>query len=89
MVTERPYDLDVQRITPDQYKENQTVISTVKVSNKGSLDFTPGQKVSVLFEIPELSIKKRVDAVVMEQDTWNVVSLKWNTPMFRPIKTSL
>lgn len=80
MVIERPYDLDVQRITPDQYKENQTVISTVKVSNKGSLDFTPGQKVSVLFEIPELSIKKRVDAVVMEQDTWNVVSVKWNTP---------
>jgi hypothetical protein len=80
MVTERPYDLDVQRITPDQYKENQTVISTIKVSNKGDLDFTPGQKVSVLFEIPELSVKKRVDAVVMEQDTWNVVSVKWNTP---------
>jgi hypothetical protein len=80
MVIERPYDLDVQRITPDQYKENQTVISTIKVSNKGSLDFTPGQKVSVLFEIPELSVKKRVDAVVMEQDTWNVVSVKWNTP---------
>lgn len=80
MVTERPYDLDVQRITPDQYKENQTVISTIKVSNKGDLDFTPGQKVSVLFEIPELSVKKRLDAVVMEQDTWNVVSVKWNTP---------
>ncbi|MEN3003352.1 hypothetical protein [Dehalobacterium formicoaceticum] len=80
MVVERPYDLDVQRITPKQYKENQTVISTIKVSNKGSLDFTPGQKISVLFEIPELSIKKRVDAVVMEQDTWNVVSVKWNTP---------
>ncbi len=79
-VLERPYDLDVQRITPDQYKENQTVISTIKVSNKGDLDFTPGQKVSVLFEIPELSVKKRVDAVVMEQDTWNVVSVKWNTP---------
>jgi len=80
MVTERPYDLDVQRITPGQYKENQTVISTIKVSNKGDLDFTPGQKVSVLFEIPELSVKKRVDAVAMEQDTWNVVSVKWNTP---------
>ena len=79
-VLERPYDLDVQRITPDQYKENQTVISTIKVSNKGDLDFTPGQKVSVLFEIPELSVKKRVDAVVMEQDTWNIVSVKWNTP---------
>lgn len=79
-VVERPYDLDVQRITPDQYKENQTVISTIKVSNKGSLDFTPGQKVSVLFEIPELSIKKRVDAVVMEQNTWNVISVRWDTP---------
>ena len=79
-VVERPYDLDVQRITPDRYKENQTVISTIKVSNKGSMDFTPGQKVSVLFEIPELSLKKRVDAVVMEQNTWNVVSVKWDTP---------
>lgn len=80
MVTERPFDLDVQRITPDIYKENQTVISTVKVSNNGSLDFTPGQKVSVLFEIPELSIKKPVDAVVMASDTWNTVSIKWDTP---------
>ena len=80
MVTEPPYDLDVQRITPDQYKENQTVISTIKVSNKGSLDFTPGQKVSVLLEVPELSLKKSVDAVVMEKDTWNVVSVKWDTP---------
>jgi len=79
-VVERPYDLDVQRITPDQYKENQTVISTIKVSNQGSLDFTPGQKVSVLFEIPELSLKKRVDAVVMEQNTRNVVSVRWDTP---------
>jgi hypothetical protein len=80
MVLERPYDLDVQRITPDQYKENQSVITTIKVSNKGSLDFTPGQKVSVLFQIPELSLKKRVDAVVMEQNTWNTVSVKWDTP---------
>ncbi len=79
-VVERPYDLDVQRITPDQYKENQTVISTIKVSNRGSLDFTPGQKVSVLFEIPELSLSKRVDAVVMEKDTYNIVSVKWDTP---------
>jgi len=79
-VVERPYDLDVQRITPDQYKENQSVITTIKVSNTGSLDFTPGQKVSVLFQIPELSLKKQVNAVVMEQDTWNVVSLQWNTP---------
>ncbi|SHJ20291.1 hypothetical protein SAMN02745975_01514 [Geosporobacter subterraneus DSM 17957] len=79
-VMERPYDLDVQRITPDQYKKNQTVISTIKVSNKGSKDFTPGQKVSVLFEIPELSLKKRVDAMVMEQNTWNVVSVRWDTP---------
>jgi len=79
-VMERPYDLDVQRITPDRYKENQTVISTIKVSNTGSLDFNPGQKVSVLFEIPELSVKKRVDAVVMEQNSWNVVSIKWDTP---------
>ena len=86
-VLERPYDLDVQRITPDQYKENQTVISTIKVSNKGDLDFTPGQKVSVLFEIPELSVKKRVDAVVMEQDTWNIVSVKWNTPNVQADKT--
>lgn len=80
MVAERPYDLDVQRITPDRYKENQTVISTIKVSNKGNLDFTPGQKVSVLFKIPELSLQKRVDAVVMQQDTWNIVSVKWDTP---------
>ena len=80
MVVERPYDLDVQRITPDRYKENQTVISTIRVSNTGSMDFTPGQRVSVLFEIPELSIKKRVDAVVMEQNTWNTVSVKWDTP---------
>lgn len=79
-VVERPYDLDVQRITPDQYKENQTVISTIKVSNSGSKDFTPGEKVSVLFEIPELSLKKRVDAVVMEQNTWNIVAVKWDTP---------
>jgi hypothetical protein len=79
-VVERPYDLDVQRITPDQYKENQSVITTIKVSNKGSLDFMPGQKVSVLFQIPELSLKKQVNAVVMEQNTWNVVSLRWNTP---------
>jgi hypothetical protein len=50
------------------------------VSNTGSLDFTPGQKVSVLFQIPELSLKKQVNAVVMEQDTWNVVSLQWDTP---------
>lgn len=86
-VLELPYDLDVQRITPDQYKENQTVISTIKVSNKGDLDFTPGQKVSVLFEIPQLSVKKRMDAVVMEQDTWNVVSVKWNTPNVQADKT--
>lgn len=79
-VVERPYDLDVQRITPDQYKENQSVITTIKVSNKGSLDFAPGQKVSVLFQIPELSLKKQVNAVVMEQNTWNVVSLRWDTP---------
>ncbi|MDD4833388.1 MAG: hypothetical protein PHC44_01455 [Lutispora sp.] len=80
MVLERPYDLDVQRITPDQYKENQSVITTVKVSNKGSLDFTPGQNVTVLFQIPELSLSKRIDAVVMEKDTWNVVSIRWDTP---------
>lgn len=80
MVLERPYDLDVQRITPDKYKENQTVISTVKVGNRGSLDFTPGQNVMVLFQIPELSFSKRIDAVVMEKDTWNVVSLRWDTP---------
>lgn len=80
MVVERPYDLDVQRITPDRYKENQTVISTIRVANRGSLDFTPGQRVSVLFEIPELSLKKLVDAVVMEQNTWNVVSVRWDTP---------
>jgi hypothetical protein len=80
MVLERPYDLDVQRITPDQYKENQSVITTVKVSNKGSLDFTPGQNVTVLFQIPELSLSKRINAVVMEKDTWNVVSIRWDTP---------
>jgi hypothetical protein len=80
MVLERPYDLDVQRITPDRYKENQTVISTIRVSNQGSMDFTPGQRVSVLFQIPELSLEKRVDAVVMEQNTWNIVSVKWDTP---------
>lgn len=80
MVVERPYDLDVQRISPDRYKENQSVISTIKVSNTGSLDFTPGQKVSVLFEIPELTVKKRVDAIVMQQDTWNTISIKWDTP---------
>jgi len=80
MVFERPYDLDVQRITPDRYKENQTVISTIRVSNTGSMDFSPGQRVSVLFQIPELSFKKRVDAVVMEQNTWNTVSVKWDTP---------
>jgi hypothetical protein len=80
IVLERPYDLDVQRITPDRYKENQSVITTVKVSNKGSLDFTPGQNVTVLFQIPELSLSKRIDAVVMEKDTWNVVSLRWDTP---------
>lgn len=79
-VVERPYDLDVQRITPDKYKENQTVVSTIKVSNKGSLDFTPGQKVTVLFEIPELSVSKRVNAVVMESGTYNIVSVKWDTP---------
>jgi len=80
MVLERPYDLDVQRITPDRYKENQTVISTIRVSNQGSLDFTPGQRVSVLFQIPELSLNKRVNAVVMAQNTWNTVSVKWDTP---------
>ncbi|MFT9494512.1 MULTISPECIES: hypothetical protein [Thermotaleaceae] len=80
MVLEHPYDLDVQRITPDEYKENQSVITTVKVSNKGSLDFTPGQNVTVLFQIPELSLSKRIDAVVMEKDTWNVVSIRWDTP---------
>jgi len=79
-MVERPYDLDVQRITPDKYKENQTVVSTIKVSNKGSLDFTPGQKVTVLFEIPELSVSKRVNAVVMESGTYNIVSVKWDTP---------
>lgn len=80
IVLERPYDLDVQRITPDRYKENQSVITTVKVSNKGSLDFTPGQNVTVLFQIPEMSLSKRIDAVVMEKDTWNVVSIRWDTP---------
>lgn len=80
MVLERPYDLDVQRITPDKYKENQAVVTTVKVGNRGSLDFTPGQNVTVLFQIPELSYQKRIDAVVMEKNTWNVVSLRWDTP---------
>ncbi len=80
MVLEKPYDLDVQRITPDKYKENQSVISVVKVGNRGSLDFTPGQNVVVLFQIPELSFSKRIDAVVMEKNSWNVVSLRWDTP---------
>jgi len=80
MVLERPYDLDVQRITPDRYKENQAVVTTVKVGNRGSLDFTPGENVTVLFQIPELSVSKRIDAIVMEKDTWNVVSLRWDTP---------
>lgn len=80
MVLARPYDLDVQRITPDLYKENQSVITTIKVSNHGSQDFTPGQNVTVLFQIPELSVSKRLDAVVMQKDTWNVVSLRWDTP---------
>jgi hypothetical protein len=80
MVAERPYDLDVQRITPDRYNENQKVISTIMVANKESLDFTPGQNVSVLFEVPELSLRKLVDSVVMEQNTWNVVSVRWDTP---------
>lgn len=80
MVLEKPYDLNVQRITPDRYKENQSVVTTIKVGNQGSLDFTPGQNVTVLFQIPELSYEKRMDAVVMEQDTWNVVSLRWDTP---------
>lgn len=79
-VVERPYDMDVQRITPDRYNENQTVISTIKVSNRGSLDFSPGQKVSVLFEIPELSVSKLINSVVMESDTYNIVSVKWDTP---------
>jgi len=80
MVLERPYDLNVQRITPDRYKENQAVVTTVKVGNRGSLDFTPGENVTVLFQIPELSYQKRIDAIVMEKDTWNVVSLRWDTP---------
>lgn len=80
MVLEKPYDLDVQRITPDRYKESQSVVTTIKVGNKGSLDFTPGENVVVLFQIPELSYEKRMDAVVMEKDTWNVVSLRWDTP---------
>lgn len=80
MVLERPYDLDVQRITPDRYKENQSVVTTVKVGNQGSLDFTPGENVNVLFQIPELSFSKHIDAVVMEKDTWNVVPLRWDTP---------
>jgi hypothetical protein len=33
MVLEKPYDLDVQRITPDRYKETQTVVTTVWVGN--------------------------------------------------------
>lgn len=80
IVLEKPYDLDVQRITPDRYKENQSVVTTVKVGNRGSLDFTPGENVTVLFQIPELSYQKRIDAVVMAKDTWNVVSLRWDTP---------
>jgi hypothetical protein len=80
MVLEKPYDLDVQRITPDRYKENQSVVTVIKVGNHGSLDFTPGQNVVVLFQISELSYQKRIDAVVMEKDTWNVVSLRWDTP---------
>lgn len=80
MVLEKPYDLDVQRITPDRYKENQSVVTTVKVGNRGSLDFTLGQNVTVLFEIPELSYSKRMTAIVMEKDTWNTVSLRWDTP---------
>ncbi len=79
-VKEHPFDLDVQRITPDTYKENQTVVSTIRISNTGSLDFAPGEKVTVLFEIPELSLKKTVDAIVMKKDTWNTVSVKWDTP---------
>jgi len=80
MVLEKPYDLDVQRVTPIRYKENQSVVSIIKVGNKGSLDFTPGRNVVVLFQIPELSYQKRIDAVVMEKDSWNVVSLRWDTP---------
>lgn len=80
MILEKPYDLDVQRITPDRYKENQSVVTTIKVGNKGSLDFTPGQNVTVLFQIPELSYEKHMDAVVMEKDSWNVISLRWDTP---------
>ncbi|MEG6521367.1 hypothetical protein [Desulfotomaculum sp. 1211_IL3151] len=80
MVLEKPYDLDVQRITPDEYKENQSVVTTVKVGNCGSLDFTPGENVTVLFQIPELSYQKRIDAVVMAKNTWNVISLRWDTP---------
>lgn len=80
MVLEKPYDLDVQHITPDRYKENQSVVTTVKVGNQGNLDFTPGENVTVLFQIPELSYQKRIDAVVMAKDTWNVVSLRWDTP---------
>jgi len=85
-VLERPYDLDVQRITPDRYKENQSVITTVKVSNRGSLDFTPGQNVTVLFQIPELAFSKRINTVVMEKDTWNVVSVRWDTPSIQTDK---
>ena len=80
MVLENPYDLDVQRITPDSYKESQSVVTTIKIGNKGSLDFEPGQNVTVLFQIPELSYEKSIDAVVMRKDTWNVVSLCWDTP---------
>ena len=80
MVLARPYDLETQRITPDRYKENQSVITTIKVSNSGSQDFTPGQNVTVLFQIPELSVSKRMDAIVMQKDSWNVVSLRWDTP---------
>lgn len=83
---EEIFDLDVQRISPDKYKENQTVISTIKVSNIGDLEFTPGQNVTVLFKIPELLLLKRVNAVVMEQDTWNVVAVKWNTPSIQTDK---
>ena len=79
-VLEKPYDLDVQRITPDRYKENQAVVSTVKVGNRGSLDFTPGENVTVLFQIPELCYQKRIDTIIMEKDTWNVISLRWDTP---------
>lgn len=87
MVQERPYDMEVQRITPDQYKEHQTVITTIKVANSGSQDFTPGMQVIVLLQIPELALTKRVDAVVMEQETWNVVAAKWDTPSVQADKS--